>query len=340
MTFFISVVVFIIILFMYIHISNEYKKSQDMEIYELDFVSNQNLQSICNSNQPVIMNLINVIPEFFKHMTLKKFLTMASSHPVMIKDIEDYNNTSNTSVDCIALPFKTALKLFDSDTKSRFFSDSNTEFTEDSGISEYMMDLDEYIKPVQTIQKKYDILFGSKDAHTPLRYTTSSRQFIVVSSGRIMVKMTPFKSTKYLHVVRDYENYEFRSEIDVWSPQPKFLEDWERVKFIEFDVSEGNVLYIPAYWWYSIKYCNNDDETCLLGYTYNTVMNRIANISDIVRHVVRIQNTVVKISKDRTSNIEAESQEIIIEQEQSYEGTNLEDNSTNTSETLENKDDP
>jgi hypothetical protein len=336
MTFFISVVVFIIILFMYIHISGEYKKSQDMEIYELDFVSNQNLQSVCDSNQPVILNLMNVVPEFFKHMTLKKFLTMASSHPVMIKDIEDYNNTSKSSVDCIALPFKTALKLFDSDTKSRFFSDSNTEFTEESGISVDMMDLDEYIKPAQTIQRKYDILFGSNDAHTPLRYTTSSRQFIVVSSGRIMVKMTPFKSTKYLHVVRDYENYEFRSEIDVWSPQPQFTDDWERVKFIEFDVTEGNVLYIPAYWWYSIKYCNND-ETCLLGYTYNTIMNRIANIPDIVRHVVRMQNTVVKISKDKTSDVQdEESQEIPPDTDSSYESTNLDDNSANTPTMLEN----
>jgi len=273
-----------------------------MEIYEADFVNNANLQEICESKQPVVVNMSVAASGFFKHLSLPRFLSIGASYPVIVRDIDDYNNTSESSVDCIALPFKTAMKLFNSDAKSRFFSDLNSEFVEESGLVDDMMDLDEYLKPSMTVQTKYDIMFGSKKSHTPLRYSTHTRKFIVVSSGKIIVKMTPFKSTKYLHEVRDYENYEFRSEIDVWTPQPRFVDDLERVKFIEFDVCEGSALYIPAYWWYSIKYADNND-TCLLGYTYSTIMNRLANLPDIGIHVMQIQNTVVKTSKEHPLRI-------------------------------------
>lgn len=302
MSFFTAVVIFIVTLFLYIHITNQFKKSQDMEIYEADFVNNQNLQEICDMKQPVVVDLNEIASGIIKHLSIPKFLAIGASYPTIVRDIEDYNNTSECSVDSIALPFKTVLKLFDSDAKSRFFSDLNSEFIEETGIASEMADLDEFLKPPMTVHTKYDIMFGSRKSRTPLRYSTHSRKFIVVSSGKIIVKMTPFKSTKYLHEIRDYENYEFRSEVDVWSPQPRFVNDLERVKFIEFDVLEGSALYIPAYWWYSINYADNN-ETCLLSYTYSTAVNRLANISDIGIHFMQMQNTVVKTANEHPLHI-------------------------------------
>lgn len=304
MSFFIAVLIFILTLFLYIHITNQFKKSQDMEIYEAEFISNVNLQDICNTKQPVVVNLNNVASGFLNSVSISRLLNMGASHSVIVKDIDDYNKTSGSVVDCISLPFKTVLKLFESDTKSRFFSDSNSEFMDESGLGSELSELDEYLKPDYTVQSKYDIMFGSNSSHTPLRYSTQSRNYIVVASGKISVKMTPFKSTKYLHEVRDYENYEFRSEIDVWKPQKRFSDDFDRIKFIEFEVSEGNALYIPSYWWYSIKYSDSGGDR-LLSCSYSTVMNRLANIPDIVNHIIQVQNTVVKVSNEHPSHIDS-----------------------------------
>jgi hypothetical protein len=42
--------------------------------------------------------------------------------------------------------------------------------------------------------------------------------------------------------------------VNVWEPQKKYAQEMERIRFLEFDVHPGYVLYIPPYWWYSIKY--------------------------------------------------------------------------------------
>ena len=39
---------------MYIHIIHQYKTGEDMEIYEMDYVSNTHLQEVCNIKQPVL----------------------------------------------------------------------------------------------------------------------------------------------------------------------------------------------------------------------------------------------------------------------------------------------
>ena len=62
---FFHIFLFILILFMYIHIVNQYKTSEDLEIYEMDYVSNAHLQEVCSIKQPVLFHYKNVNPEFF-----------------------------------------------------------------------------------------------------------------------------------------------------------------------------------------------------------------------------------------------------------------------------------
>ena len=30
--------------------------------------------------------------------------------------------------------------------------------------------------------------------------------------------------------------------------------DFDKVKVLDVELNEGGIIYIPAYWWYSIKY--------------------------------------------------------------------------------------
>jgi hypothetical protein len=38
-----------------------------------------------------------------------------------------------------------------------------------------------------------------------------------VANGLVKIKMTSKKYTKYLNVIQDFDNLEFRSHIDVWN---------------------------------------------------------------------------------------------------------------------------
>jgi hypothetical protein len=107
--------------------------------------------------------------------------------------------------------------------------------------------------------------------------------------------MTPWKSTKYLYPIYDYENYEFRSPINVWNPQQKYMNEMDKIKFLEFDVVEGYVLNIPPYWWYSIKY--SEEPTLISGFTYNSVMNCLANIPNWGLYFLQQHNIKKRLTK-------------------------------------------
>ena len=48
MNLFFQIILFVIVLLFYIHITNQYKKGEDMEIYELDYKDNDYLQEVIN----------------------------------------------------------------------------------------------------------------------------------------------------------------------------------------------------------------------------------------------------------------------------------------------------
>ena len=300
MDFLTTIFIFIIVLFLYVHILAQYKKSEDLEIYEMDYTTPSYLQEVCNVKQPILFEFKSILPEIFEDVSLEMLLDNGS-HDVNVKDSNDYYNSEITSVDYTVIPFTSFQGLAKTDTRSHFFTENNHDFIEESGLySKYKL-MDEFIKPNYTVHTKYDIMMGSQKTETPLRFHINNHRYLCVSSGKIHVKMTPWKSKKYLHTISDYENYEFRSPINVWNPQPQYMNEMDKIKFLEFEVHEGYTLFIPPYWWYSIKY-SNESDTIIIGATYNSAMNILSNTSEIARFYLQQQNTTNKIA--RTLNID------------------------------------
>jgi len=185
--------------------------------------------------------------------------------------------------------------LIKTDTHSNYITENNDSFVEESGLYSAFKTNDELLKPSFNIHSTYDILTGSDKACTPLRYHTHNRYFLSVNSGKIRVKLTPWKSSRYLYPNKDYDSYEFYSPINVWKPQRKYFHEMDKIKYLEFDINVGSVLYVPSYWWYSIQYSN--DSTIVCGFTYNTPMNYVANTKDMALYYLQQSNTKTKITK-------------------------------------------
>ena len=282
-----SFFIFIFILFLYIHIIAQYKKGEDLEIYEMDYTNNSHLQEVCDLKQPVLFDFQNILPELFQEENMDYLNT--SSQSLKIKDCTD--NTDNSG-DYITLPFRSGYQLIQSDSKSRFFSENNQEFSEEK-LSIKLVNANLFLKPTFVIQTKYDIMFGAKNTYTPLRYHTEFRKFLCVKSGKVHIKMTPYKSHPYLYTYNDYVNYEFRSPIDVWKTPSKYTNEMEKLKFLEFDVNAGHILYIPPYWYYSMKY-SDEPSTIVYCFTYNSIMNCVANLPKWSLYFIEQQNTTKK----------------------------------------------
>ena len=291
----VNIILFLIILFLYIHIIHQLKKGEDLEIYEMDYMSNEHLQEVCDIKQPVLFEYQSVVPAFFEHITLENLDNFSGSHDIKIKDIQDYWK-SDESVDYVILPYQSGRTLMSSDTQSNYFTENNEDFVDDSGLNKIFKENDEFLKPYMTLQTKYDIMTGSANVYTPLRYHTEYRKFLCVMSGKIRVKMTPWKSKKYLYTIRDFDNYEFKSPVNIWKPQRKYLHEMDKIKWLEFDVQPNHVLYIPPFWWYSIQYSDTPDNL-ICGITYNSIMNCVTNIPNWGLYFLQQNNIQKKIAK-------------------------------------------
>jgi hypothetical protein len=95
------------------------------------------------------------------------------------------------------------------------------------------------------------------------------------------------QSIKYLYPIYDYENFEFKSPINPWNPQSNYVADFDKIKCLEFTLTPGKTLFIPAYWWYSIKFNKN---TSISSFKYRTYINNLAILPYIGLHALQLQN--------------------------------------------------
>jgi len=299
--------IFVLCLFIYIHITSSWKTSNDLEIYEADYESPQQLQEICQVKQPVLFQIKNRDADDFSDKFRASQLEKYDNHDVCLKDQADYLNTSreDSAVDYVLLSLRSARRLLSSDTKAQYFIEGNQSFLEESGLEHLAQTMDPYLKPPLSAYTKHDILLGSPGATTPLRYRLETHQYLATTSGKIRVKLCPPKYTKFLPLVKDYENYEFRSTVQVWktpnSTESK-TKDAEnsvilsKIKLLDVDVAAGEILYIPAYWWYSVKF-SGDANTTVAGFIYDNAVNIAAQANHWALYYLQQNNIKTRVAK-------------------------------------------
>lgn len=294
-----AIVVFCVILFFYLHIQFHLKTSNELEIYEIDDPSKDKFEEICDLRQPVLINCDEDTSKIINTSNKKFLLENYPVFEIKIRETNDNQNTigaSNANSELyIPLPFHIADKLFTNDSISSYISENNQDFLMETGAIKSMSYNDSFLRPYLVSNCYYDILIGSQGAETPFKYELNYRNFFMVTQGSIKIKLTPPKSSKYLYPVYDYENLEFRSQINPWSPQTRFKIDFDKIKCLEIVLEPGRILYIPAYWWYSFKY--NSSSTSISCLKYRTYMNNLAICPSIFMYALQNQNVERKIAK-------------------------------------------
>ena len=284
--------IFCLVLFMYLHIQFHLKTSDDLEMYEADSASKDKFEEICNLRQPVLFDFDNT--KIIKTTNLDYLATNYSAFEMKIRNSKEQDYSSEIYM---PLPFHAAINLFNEDKNSTYFTENNMDFLQDTAVIKNLQYNDEYLRPYMVSNCNYDIITGSVGTITPFRYEINYRNYFLCSQGSIQIKLAPPKSVKYLHATNDYENFEFRSPVNPWDPHPQYVADFDKVKCLEFTLQKGKTIYVPAYWWYSIKFNKNSSITC---FRYRTYMNNIAILPQIVMHGLQIQNVKRDVAKKVT----------------------------------------
>jgi hypothetical protein len=312
--------IFCVILFLYLHIQFHLKTGDDLEIYEIEQASKDRMEEICDLRQPVLFDCDEDINKIIQ--TTNK-TALLDNYPVFEVKIRDHIKPdiplSSTEDLYVPLPLHIACKLFQEDTNANYFTENNQDFLTETGVIKNMTYNDEFLRPRLVSNCNYDIMFGSTNVETPFRYEMNYRNYFIVTEGSLLVKMAPPKSAKYLYPINDYENFEFRSQIDPWKPQQRFKADFDKIKCLEIVLTPGKFLFIPAYWWYTFKFNENTSVSC---FRYRTYMNNIAICPSIAMYALQNQNVERKIVKK-------------IEMKNNTDKNTIVNDTTNISETLD-----
>lgn len=288
--------IFCVILFFYLHIYFHLKTSDDLEIYEIDSqniedFNKDKLEEICDLRQPMVFSLDSFYTNISKLLNRAYLQNQYRTFEMKVRDhIHEKEDKTEDKDDVLGvpLPYHETIDLLGKDEKGKYISEKNDEFLSETGLRKQIQSYDAILRPYMMSNCYYDILLGSEKAGTPFRYELSYRNYFMVTEGSVKVKMAPPKYGKFLNKVKDYENFEFRSEINVWKEE---VEN-EKIKFLEMTMTPGQILFIPAYWWYSFQF---NKDSMISVFQYKTYMNNIALIPHYLMYVLQMQNMKRKI---------------------------------------------
>ena len=280
--YFIAIFIFCIVLFLYLHIHYHLKTGEDLEVYTIERPSKEKLEEICDIRQPVIFDFKN--DRLLESCNLGTLDDNYGAFDIQVRDVT--NKDENIE---LYLPFllKEAINIFRDDKYEKYISEKNQDFLKETGAVKNYSYNDAFLRPPLVSKCFYDLMTGSLGSKTPLRYELNYRNYYYVTSGKINIKLIPPHSSKYLYPVKDYDNFEFRSPIDVWDVQQEYKADFDKVKVLDVTLNKGEIIYIPAYWWYSIKY---EKLSSICTFKYRTFMNVLAISPELVLTMLQGQN--------------------------------------------------
>ncbi len=290
--YFIAIFIFCVCLFLYLHIQYHLKTSNDLEVYTIERPSKEKLEEICDIRQPVIFDFNNT--RLLESCNLGSLDDNYGAFDIQVRDITNKDDNSE-----LYLPFllKETINIFREDKNKKYISEHNEDFLKETGAVKNYSYNDAFLRPPLVSKCIYDFMSGSIGSKTPLRYDLNYRNYYYVTSGKVNIKLIPPHSSKYLYPVKDYDNFEFRSPINVWDIQQEYKADFDKVKVLDITLNKGEIMYIPAYWWYSIEY---EKLSSICTFKYRTFMNVLAISPELVLTMLQGQN----IKRDVVKKVE------------------------------------
>jgi hypothetical protein len=295
MNIFLTIFIFALVLFLYLHIYFHHKVSNDLEVYTIEQPSKEKLEEICDFRQPVIFDFENA--QLKENCNLATLEDVYGAFDIKIRNVEDDDDDTKE----MYLPFllKEAVHLFQNDDKKVYISENNSDFLNETGTIKIFKHNDAFLRPHMVSRCIYDIWSGSVGCQTPLRHNLNYRNYIYITNGSAKLKLIPPCASRYLDIIKDYDNFEYRSPVNPWHVQEKYKASFGKIKVLDLNITPGQIIFIPAYWWYSIEYT---ELSCICSFQYRTYMNTLAILPEIILSLLQKQN----IKRDVVKKVDSE----------------------------------
>tara|TARA_Y100000816_G_C26103064_1_gene585147 strand:- start:1974 stop:3014 length:1041 start_codon:yes stop_codon:yes gene_type:complete len=285
--------IFLIVLFAYLHIHFQLKTSNTTKVFEVDHTYKK-FDDVFDLKQPVVMKSL-FTRNFFDTFNDENFVNYISSKDVNVKNIQERRGSY------IKSSLSAAQTLFDSDTSQSYYSDKNKDLFVDI-LPVYRRGIErdlERFKPPLTSSVEYDIITGSPGVSTNFEYSIRFRNYFIIVEGSATVRMLPPDKVSEVTIKKDYENLSFSSSEDMWDDPGN--------KYVEVNVSHTQGISIPPYWLYSIK-LDPSQRTRIFHASFNTYVTDIATINHNCMFLFNKMNRKRVVPNTHTPEKETEDQ--------------------------------
>ena len=269
------IVIFCATLFVYLHVFYHLKTCDDLEILRISAPTKERLEEVCALRQPVVFPSGNISRG--AEIDLRRLSNNNCKGDLQIRNVTHVDSLSEYP---IPLSVDATIQLLSKDEDGRFFTERNGAFVEENSIADKFSSFDDLFRPSAVVGHEVDMMSGSRGAYTPFRYHVNYRHFLHSSRGDVRVRLSPPSTAKGLHMLNDYENMEFRVRGNLWKE--------EKVQRADILLRSGEVLFIPAYWIYSVMF---EDHSTLVSFSYRTLMSSVSVSPQVLLRVLQSQNT-------------------------------------------------
>ena len=238
----INSLIFCIVLFLYIHIYNHIKTSNYLEVYEIENLSKDKLEDIINFKQPLLLNNYTLINNIDANYLISNYPTF---------DLNLYNTQNDLFLKIKLDEFNA---MVNNDSSNNYISYNNTDFLEETTLEKILSSNDTFFRPYNVCSKNYDIIMGTKNSTSRLKYSINSRNILY------------------------------------------------KVKFLRVLLNSDQVLIIPPYWFYSIKFL--EENTIVFFNSYRTFTSSIAILPELFTQLLQQHNLKLNIIKKIDGNNE------------------------------------
>ena len=284
-----AVMIFCVILFMYLHIYFHMKTSNDLEVYEIDQPSKDKLEEVCDLRQPVLFDYAN--DRLMESCTLTAIRATYGAFDVRLRNVKDAADEADATDLYVPLTLHAVAETLRNDKESRYISENNGDFLEETGLVKTFKYNDAFLRPPMVSKCAYDVMHASPGTATPLRYEVNYRNYYLVTQGGVKMRLIAPNASKYLYPVADYDNFEFRSPVNPWHVQAEYRADFDKIKTMDVDLIAGQIIYIPAYWWCSILFSNDASAaTTICCFKYRTYMSTVSVLDKLCMWLLQQQN--------------------------------------------------
>jgi hypothetical protein len=276
---FLQIIIFLIVLFVYVHLMSQLKTNNSLEIYDAGTPTTIQLADLCNIRQPCVFyfdttrttNAVNNLG-----MSGTDTLTMyvhddKGGSPLQIKS--DYSDISQITQ---ANP-------------SHFSCYNSNLITNNVELDTALKSQDNFLKPVGNVHTNHDLIIGGNNGTTPFKYDINNRTFLTAYTTSVRVQLAPPSSINELSPHYDYDLFEFKSDLNPWSSDTKHTTIKSKISTHVIEVHPGQTLFIPPYWWYSIQFSKSLSHIGYFG--YHTAVSALSVSSYLIMRCFQMQNT-------------------------------------------------